>query len=68
MILRGTDSAAGPDAMKASYLRVARNNRDPSQPLRYHVFDPVVVAKLRIQDVLKRAPSYRVVPLYELTL
>ena len=68
MILRGTDAAAGPDAMKASYLKVAQNNQDPSQALRYHVFDPVVVAKLGIRDVLKPNRSGRVVPFFELTL
>jgi hypothetical protein len=68
MVLRGTNAAAGPDAMKASYLRVTRNNQDPSQSLRYHLFDPIVMSRLGIRDVLKPTRSRRVRPLFELTL
>jgi hypothetical protein len=68
MILRNTDSAAGPDAMKASYLRVTRNSQDPSQSLRYHLFDPIVVSKLGIRDVLKPSCSTTVLPFFELML
>ena len=65
LILRGTDAAAGADAMKTSYLKVTRNQQDPSQSQRYQIFDPAVVSKLGVRDVLKPA---RARPLFELTL
>src|ERR1043165_2106140 len=68
MILRNTGSAGGPDAMKASYLRVKRNNKDPSQSLRYHLLNPVVIAKLGIRVVLQPRRSERARPFFDMSL
>jgi hypothetical protein len=67
MILSGTAAAGGPDAMKASYLRVNRNSRDPDQPLRYHLFTSGIGARLRLSPST-RSGGGKIVPLYELTL
>jgi hypothetical protein len=67
MILSGTAASGGPDAMKASYLRVNRNSRDPDQPLRYHLFTSGISARLQLSPPTKFGGG-KIVPLYELTL
>jgi hypothetical protein len=66
MILAHTDACGSPETMKASYLEVARNSRDPRQALRYHLLDPSL---LRSLGLTAYEPARRkIVPLYELRL
>jgi hypothetical protein len=67
MILAHTDACGGPETMKASYLEVARNSRDPRQTLRYHhLLDWSLLRSLGLDT--RRPAKPKIVPLYELTL
>jgi hypothetical protein len=68
MLLRETPAFGGPDAMKASYLRVKRNNQKQTQPLRYHLFDPEFLARIGIEHPAFWRRGKKVVPFYNLTL
>jgi hypothetical protein len=68
MLLRETPAFGGPDAMKASYLRVTQNNRNQAQPLRYYLFDPEFLAKIGIEHPAFWGRGKKVEPFYNLTL
>ena len=51
--LRGTDSFAGPDAMKASYLKVQKLSEDPKQALRFRLVDPYTMQQLNLSKVFE---------------
>jgi len=67
MVLEGTDGYGSPEAIKRSYFKVHRNNRDPNQALRYHVLSHRILSRIGIADVTKARPS-RIVPFYERTI
>ena len=64
MILRDTPAFGGPDAMKASYCRVKRNQ--PSR--RYHLFHQEFLESVGLHHPCRWYPSRKFVPLYDLTL
>jgi hypothetical protein len=69
MMLAQTASRGGPDAIKASYLRVTQNSRDPTQATRYYRFEPAVESKLGLRrPALRPRSGITNVPLYELVL
>jgi hypothetical protein len=65
MMLQGTDAHAGAPAMKATYLKVIKNNR--KQPLRYYVLGSKIERRLGINCDFPRQVKKRV-PFYDLTL
>lgn len=68
MLLEGTDAYGSPEAIKRSYFQVERNNKDPSQRLRYHLLDRIFLSRIGITHEIGLRPGRKVVPLYELTL
>ena len=50
MLLKGSEAYAGPDAMKASYIRVVQLSRDPMQATRYHLLNPHLLRQLGLQN------------------
>ena len=53
VLLRGTDSFAGPDAMKASYLKVRRLAKDPKQTMRFRLIDNYTMQRLKLLKVFE---------------
>jgi hypothetical protein len=45
-LLSKTGSFGGPKTMKASYLRVERESRNPKKAMRYHLLDPQFIRKI----------------------
>jgi hypothetical protein len=68
MMLRGTPAFGGPDAVKASYCRVERNNKDPVEKWRYFLFDPEFLETIGLKHPSRWGQSSKWVPLYDLTL
>jgi len=67
MLLRGTTAFGGPDAMKASYLKVTKACRNPTY--RYHMLDDDFLISIGIQPISRQFLQVRKhVPLYDLTL
>jgi hypothetical protein len=65
MLLRGTDAQGSPEAMKASYLRVKKHNKDGR--LRYHLLDQGFLALVGI-DIQFEPKGRKFVPFYDLTI
>lgn len=68
MLLEGSESFAGVDAMKASYRRVLKNSRSPDRTFRYHLLDPQILEQLGIGDVGFVRRDRKIRGLYDLTL
>lgn len=68
MLLKGSQSFAGVDAMKASYMRVLKNSRGPDRTFRYHILDPSILHELGIGDVALVRRDRKIRALYDLTL
>jgi hypothetical protein len=68
MNLVGTEAAGAPDAVKQSYFRVGKNNKDPKQTMRYHVFETRFLRKLGRKTPLDVPQVKKVVPMYDLTI
>jgi hypothetical protein len=45
-LLAKTESFGCPETMKASYLRIERECRDPKKAMRYHLLDPQFIRKI----------------------
>ena len=68
MMLRGSQAFGSPEAMKRSYHQVKRNNSDPAQTMRYHLFDYSFSQRIGVTQPVGMLPAGKIVPLYELTL
>jgi hypothetical protein len=68
MILAHTEAFGGPEAMKASYLEVRRNSRDPKQALRYYILDSSFLNGLGLSTHIDAPRRKKTVPYYEMTL
>jgi hypothetical protein len=68
MLLEGSAAYGSPEAIKRSYFQVRRNNRDPSQALRYHQLDIGFLGKIGLKHEFEIRPGRKFVPLYELAI
>jgi hypothetical protein len=68
MMNLGTACFAGPEAMKASYLRVQRNTRTRRDAVRYQVLDFETLGRLGLRNLIERPRGRKMLPLYNLTL
>jgi hypothetical protein len=67
MILADTSAFGGPDAIKASYLRVKAAMLIPEQAHRYHILDPQFLASSGMKSFQLLGKGRKVVPLFDLT-
>ena len=69
MLLADTSACGGPDAMRLSYRKVKKANRDQGQALRYHMLDNDFLLSIGIDQIpLRTNRGKKVAPLFDLTL
>jgi hypothetical protein len=68
MLLSHTPAFGGPEAMRASYNRVKRNNLERPQSHRYHMFDPDFLSSIGIVHPSQWGAGRKYVHFYTLTL
>jgi hypothetical protein len=69
MLLAETPAFGGPDAIRLSYLKVEKANRDPGQALRYHMLADDFLRSVGIDQMPPRTHRVRkVAAFYDLTL
>ena len=67
MYLTGRNARVGPDAMKASFLRVGRTIANPDLAMKYHLLEESFLKKLGFEGLQDRKPGTKLLPLYNLT-
>lgn len=68
MILQDTPAFGGPDAIKASYCRVERRQKNSTSAWRYYLFHQEFLESVGLQHPCRWYPSRKFVPLYDLTI
>lgn len=66
LMLQDTPAFGGPEAMKRSYFKVRRTQKDPAQAFRYYLMDQEIRQSLGLIVHLPQRSPQRPVPLYRL--
>jgi hypothetical protein len=65
--LAGRKARAGSDAMRASFMRVEKKLKDPTEPARYIFFEDRFLTNLGFSPLHERKPGTKSIPLYSRT-
>jgi hypothetical protein len=67
LLLADTPAQGKPDAIRRSYLKVEKNDRNPATAIRYRILDPHFLRLVGADLDLSFPPGKKIVPLYDLT-